>query len=343
MQQVHHYLDTADFSKQELLDMLQVIRMIKTADKQGCSPKLLQDASLAMIFESGSTRTRVSFEVAMTELGGHALYLKPGEIHLGKRESLGDTAQVLSRMCNAIMARTDSHETITGLAETASVPVINAMTAYNHPTQALCDIFTITEHMPEGKKLEDVRIVYVGDASPFGCVCTSLGHITSKLGMRFGVAAPKQFQMLETEVSLIEHNMAVSGGSFSMSNNVEHEIADADFIYLDVWWYHGYDDEKEERLKIFMPEYQINSETLKKAPDHCRVMHCLPAYRGYEITDEVMDSDRSIVFDQAENRLHTEKGLLVWYLYPRMKRPSETLKRYHDGQIRAFMDSKFGC
>ena len=143
---VRHFLDTQDFSKEELLDLIELIRIIKEADKQGATPKLLQDASLAMIFEEPSTRTRVSFEVGMTELGGHALYLKPGEIHLGERESLSDTAKVLSRMVDVIMARTLKHETIVGLAEAATVPVINGLTEYNHPTQVVCDVFTMMEH-----------------------------------------------------------------------------------------------------------------------------------------------------------------------------------------------------
>src|SRR5512136_2838769 len=157
---VQHFLDTQDFSKQELLDMLELTRLIKEADKQGATPKLLQDASLAMIFEEPSTRTRISFEVAMTELGGHALYLKPGEIHLGVRESMYDTAQVLSRMCDVIMARTLKHETVLNLAKHATVPVINGLTDYNHPTQVVCDVMTMIEHMPEGKKLEDINITF---------------------------------------------------------------------------------------------------------------------------------------------------------------------------------------
>src|SRR4030066_1707309 len=186
-----HFIDTQDFSKAELLEMIELTRLIKAADKQGCTPRLLQDVSLGMIFEEPSTRTRVSFEVAMTELGGHALYLKPGEIHLGVRESLYDTAVVLSRMCDGIMARTLKHETITKLAKDATVPVINGLTDYNHPTQVMCDTLTMLEHMPEGKKLEDLQVTFIGDATN---VLSSLMLITTRLGMHFTQAAPKKYQ-----------------------------------------------------------------------------------------------------------------------------------------------------
>src|SRR5512137_1472546 len=191
---LRHFIDTQDFTKQELLDIIALTRRIKAADKQGCTPKLLQDASLAMIFEEPSTRTRVSFEVAMTELGGHALYLKPGEIHLGVRESLYDTAQVLSRMCDAIMARTLKHETITNLARYATVPVINGLTDYNHPTQVVCDALTMLENLPSGKQLEEVNVTFIGDATN---VLSSLMLITTRLGMHFTQAAPKKYQAPE--------------------------------------------------------------------------------------------------------------------------------------------------
>jgi putrescine carbamoyltransferase len=186
-----HFIDTQDFSKDELLQIINLIRLIKAADKQGCTPKLLADASLAMIFEEPSTRTRVSFEVAMTELGGHALYLKPGEIHLGARESLYDTAQVLSRMCDVIMVRSLKHETVTDLARYATVPVINGLTDYNHPTQVVCDTLTMIEHMPVGKKLENLNVTFIGDATN---VLSSLMLITTRLGMHFTQAAPKKYQ-----------------------------------------------------------------------------------------------------------------------------------------------------
>lgn len=335
---IKHFIDTQDFTKEELLDLIQLTRMIKAADKQGCTPKLLKDASLAMIFEEPSTRTRISFEVAMTELGGHALYLKPGEIHLGVRESLGDTSKVISRMVDVIMARTLKHETVTQLAATATVPVINGLTDYNHPTQVVCDVLTMMEHMPAGKKLEDLNVTFVGDATN---VCSSLMHICTRMGMHFTHAAPAKYQAPEAWQKIARENCAISGGSLRVTDDVIAAVKDADFIYTDLWWWVGQEAEIPERRAAFMPKYQVNMDLLKKAPAHCKVMHCLPASRGVEATDEVLDSPQSIIYDQAENRLHTEKGILVWLVYPRLQRPSDELKAYHAGKIQAFLDGRF--
>lgn len=330
-----HFIDTQDFTKEELLNLIELTRLIKAADQQGCTPKLLQDATLAMIFEEPSTRTRVSFEVAMTELGGHALYLKPGEIHLGVRESLGDTAQVLSRMCDAIMARTLKHETITGLAKYATVPVINGLTDYNHPTQVVCDVLTMIEHAPAGKRLEDLKVTFIGDATN---VLSSLMLICTRLGMNFTHAAPKKYQAPAQWVEWAEANNKISRGTLRITEDPVEAVRDADFIYTDLWWWVGQEDQIPERRAAFMPKYQVNKDLMAKAPAHCKFMHCLPASRGVEVTDEVMDSPQSIIFDQAENRLHTEKGILVWLLYPRLKRPSAELAAFHRVQIESFLN-----
>lgn len=329
-----HFIDTQDFSKGELLEIIELSLKIKAADKQGCTPKLLQDASLAMIFEEPSTRTRVSFEVAMTELGGHALYLKPGEIHLGVRESMYDTAKVLSRMCDAIFARTLKHETILELAKHAEVPVINGLTDYNHPTQVVCDVMTMLEHLPHGKRLEETNVTFIGDATN---VLSSLMLICTKLGMHFTHAAPKRYQPPQEWIRWAEQNCAESGGTLTITEDPIAAVRQADFIYTDLWWWVGQEDEIPERRSAFMPRYQVNLELFQKAPSHCQFMHCLPASRGVETTDEVMDHPRSIIFDQSENRLHTEKGLLVYFVYPRLKKPSEALKAYHQGQIESFL------
>jgi putrescine carbamoyltransferase len=332
---LRHFVDTQDFSKEELLDLIELIRIMKEADRQGATPKLLQDASLAMIFEEPSTRTRVSFEVGMTELGGHALYLKPGEIHLGERESLGDTAKVLSRMVDVIMARTWKHETIVGLAEAATVPVINGLTDYNHPIQVVCDVLTMMEHAPQGKGLEELNVTFVGDATN---VLSSLMHICTQMGMNFTHAAPQKYQPPAEWRAIAEENCRASGGTLTITADVVAAVREADFIYTDLWWWVGQEDEIPERRAAFMPIYQVNMDLLSKAPAHCKAMHCLPASRGVEATDEVLDSPQSIIFDQAENRLHTEKGLLVWLVYPRLKRPSAELRAYHAGRIQSFLD-----
>lgn len=336
--ELKHFIDTQDLTKEELLDLIKLIRMIKKADKQGATPKLLEGASLAMLFEEPSTRTRISFEVAMTELGGHALYLKPGEIHLGVRESLGDTAQVISRYVDVIMARTLKHETITSLAKYATVPVINGLTDFNHPTQVVCDVLTMIEHAPAGKKLEDFNVTFVGDATN---VLSSLMFICTRLGMNFTHAAPKKYQAPEAWLEIARENCKVSGGSVKITEDPIAAVKDADFIYTDLWWWVGQEAEIPERREAFMPRYQVNMDLIKKAPAHVKFMHCLPASRGVEATDEVMDSEHSIIFDQAENRLHTEKGLLVWLVYPRLKRPSAELKAVHAGQIQDFLESHF--
>ncbi len=334
---VRHFVNTQDFTKEELLGLIELIRLIKEADKQGATPKLLQDASLAMIFEEPSTRTRVSFEVAMTELGGHALYLKPGEIHLGERESLSDTAKVLSRMVDVVMIRALKHETVTGFAAAATVPVINGLTDYNHPTQVVCDVFTMMEHMPGDKTLEDLNVTFVGDATN---VLSSLMFICTKMGMNFTHAAPKKYQPPAEWREIAEENCEKSGGTLTITEDVAAAVKDADFIYTDLWWWVGQEDEIPERRAAFMPTYQVNMELLKQAPAHCKFMHCLPASRGIEATDEVLDSPQSIIFDQSENRLHAEKGILVWLVYPRLKRASAELRAYHADRIQAFLDRR---
>jgi len=336
--ELKHFIDTQDFTKEELLNLIELIRMIKRADKQGATPKLLEGASLAMLFEEPSTRTRISFEVGMAELGGHALYLKPGEIHLGVRESLGDTAQVISRYVDIIMARTLKHDTMLGLVKDATVPVINGLTDYNHPTQVVCDVLTMIEHAPEGKKLEDFNVTFIGDATN---VLSSLMLICTRLGMNFTHAAPKKYQAPAQWMQWAEENCKVSGGTVKVTDDPVEAVKNADFIYTDLWWWVGQEAEIPEREKAFMPRYQVSMDLLKKAPAHCKFMHCLPASRGVEATDEVMDSPQSVIFDQAENRLHTEKGLLVWLVYPRLKKPGKELKAMHLAKIQEFLDTQF--
>ena len=329
-----HFIDTQDFSRAELEELLELIRLLKDADFDSAVPQLLSHRSLGMIFEEPSTRTRVSFEVAMAKLGGHALYLKPGEIHLGVRESLYDTAKVLSRMCDVIEARTLKHETVLALASAAEVPVINGLTDFNHPTQVVCDLLTMSEHLPAGRRLEDCTVVFVGDRTN---VCSSLMFIATQFGMRFVHAAPASYQAPPEWLAIAKANAKVSGGSVSVTDEVEDAVASADFIYTDLWWWVDQEQEIPQRRAAFMPRYQVNRELISRAPAHAKFMHCLPASRGVEVTDEVIDGPASIVFDQAENRLHTEKGILVWVTYPTVVRATAEQLRFHDERIHSYL------
>lgn len=226
-----HFIDTQDFSLAELKRMLELTRLLKEADKAGACPKLLAGASLGMIFEEPSTRTRVSFEVAMTKLGGHALYLRPGEIHLGQRENIRDTAKVISRMVDVIEARTLKHKTVLDLAANATVPVLNGLTDFNHPTQVVCDVFTMMEHKGAGKELSDLRLTFIGDATN---VCSSLLMITTQMGMHFTHAAPKRYQAPAAWQEIGRKNAAASGGSMTVTEDLKGAVRDADFVYTDL-------------------------------------------------------------------------------------------------------------
>ncbi len=331
------FLDTQDLGPTCLQRQMHLIRLLKDADAHRACPELLRGASLGMIFEEASTRTRVSFEVAMTKLGGHALYLKPGEIHLGQKENIADTARVLSRMVDVIEIRAFHHETVTSFAKYATVPTINGLTDYNHPTQALCDVFTMHEHKLPDKSFADLTVVFIGDATN---VCTSTAMIVTMLGGTFIHARPERYSIERQWPQVIDEvklNEATYGGRYLATEDVEDAVRNADFVYTDLWWWFGQEEEIPDRTAAFMPRYQVTPDLLALAPRHARFMHCLPASRGVEVVDEVMDGPQSIIYDQSENRLHTEKGLLAWYVYPRLEHASSDVRAHHEALVQGYL------
>lgn len=291
-------------TKDEILEILRVAADLKNKQKRGIAHTLLAGKTLGMIFTKSSTRTRVSFEVGMHQLGGFPLYLSGQDLQLGRGETIADTAKVLSRYLDGIMIRTFAHSDVEELAEHASIPIINGLTDLNHPCQILADFQTIIEHKG---KLEGLKLAYVGDGNN---VCHSLLNGCAKVGMNISVATPKGYEPSQEILKLARKDAAETGAVIEITEEPGKAVKDADIIYADVWASMGQEEEYAERLKIFNP-YQVNGDLVKAAKPDYLFLHCLPAHRGEEVTAEVIDGPNSVVFDEAENRLHAQKAVMA--------------------------------
>jgi len=299
-----HLLSIADLSADEVWQVLNLAKALKEEWRKGGNEPILKGKTLGMIFQKPSLRTRVSFEMGMIHLGGQALYLSPDEIKLGVRESVPDVARVLSRYVDGIMARVFAHSHIQELAAYSWVPVINGLSDYSHPCQALTDLFTIWE---KRGKLQEVKLAYVGDGNN---VATSLLFAATKLGMDVALASPEGYELSNDVVKLGQEFAVQSGSKIELVRDPAAAVRGADVIYTDVWVSMGQEEETKRRLKDFAP-YQVNAALVGQARPDVIVMHCLPAHRGQEITDDVADGPSSVLFDQAENRMHAQKAILA--------------------------------
>jgi len=289
-----------DLSREEVDQIFKTAEYLKMTKKTGEKCEILKDKTLAMIFEKPSLRTRVTFETGMTQLGGHAIYLAPTDIQMGKREPVYDVARNLSRWVDGIMIRTFSNDIVVELAEESKVPVINALSDLLHPCQSLTDLFTVYE---KKRVLEGLKLAYVGDGNN---VCHSLMFTCAKLDVKMSIACPDGYEPSKE----IEKLAKEDGLELMITENPEKAVKEADVIYTDVWTSMGQESEKEKRLDIFR-NYQVNMDLVRKAKSDVIVMHCLPAHYDEEITKEVIESKYSVVYDEAENRLHVQKAVMA--------------------------------
>lgn len=308
-----HFLSLADLTSDQLMGLLDLAVKLKKDWQTGGTPQaasLLKGKTMGMVFTKPSLRTRVSFDMAMLHLGGHALYLSPNEISLGQRESVADVARVLSRYVDIIMARVFGHRDVIELAQYARVPVINGLSDYTHPCQGLADLLTIYERFGT---LQGIKVAYIGDGNN---VANSLIFGCALAGANFSIASPVGYEISGDVVSRARGLAARTGSQLTFYHDPTEAVRDAEVIYTDVWTSMGQEVETQKRLEVFAPKYQINSALVSKAKRAAIVMHCLPAHRGQEITDEVADGPHSALWDQAENRMHAQKAIIVELLAP---------------------------
>jgi len=300
-------LSIQNLNREDVKKIFSLATMIKKAFKKKEYHKPLKELTMAMIFEKPSLRTRLTFETGMYQLGGHAVYLTHNDIKMGERESIYDIARNLERWVDVIIARVFSHKNVEELAKHASIPVINALSDKEHPCQALTDIYTLTE---KWDTLQGKTLTFIGDGNN---TCHSLMLLGTMMGLNIIVCGPEEYKPSEAVEEAARKNASQSGGSYIFETEPSSAIKNADAIYTDVWASMGHEKEAEERRKVFA-SFQVNSQLLKQAPSSCLIMHDLPAHRGEEITDDVIDGKNSIVFDQAENRLHAQKGMIVYLI-----------------------------
>ena len=298
-------LSIHELSVDEVQEILTLAKELKAKQKAGVEHHLLKGKTLGMIFEKSSTRTRVSFETGMYQLGGQALFLSNRDLQLGRGEPIKDTARVLSRYLDGIMIRTFGHDRVEELAQWADIPVINTLTDLLHPCQVLTDLLTIQEH--KGKNLKGLKMAYVGDGNN---MTNSYMYGCAKVGMTFVAATPEDYRPDETVRKNAMEDAKQTGASISVITDPKEAVKGADIVVTDTWASMGQEDEHEARKKIFAP-YQVNKELMALADKRAIVMHCLPAYRGEEITEEVLEANADVIFDEAENRLHTQKAVMA--------------------------------
>lgn len=298
-------LSIHDLSVDDVQEILALAKELKAKQKAGIEHHLLKGKTLGMIFEKSSTRTRVSFETGMYQLGGQALFLSNRDLQLGRGEPIKDTARVLSRYLDGIMIRTFGHDRVVEMAKYASIPVINALTDLLHPCQVLTDLLTIQEH--KGKNLKGLKMAYVGDGNN---MTNSYMYGCAKAGMTFVAATPEDYRPDEQVVKNAIEDAKATGASITLVTDPKEAVKDADIVVTDTWASMGQEAEHDMRKKIFAP-YQVNKELLQGADKRVIVMHCLPAYRGEEITEDVFEANAVVIFDEAENRLHTQKAIMA--------------------------------
>ena len=299
-----HFLKLADFTRDELMDLIQYAIELKNMQKKGETHHLLKGKTLAMIFEKSSTRTRVSFETGMYQLGGQAMFLNKNDLQIGNGETIADTAKVLSRYVDGIMIRTYQHKTVEELAENASIPIINGLTDDFHPCQVLADLMTIYE---KKGTFDHLKLAFVGDGNN---MAQSLLMGCAIMGIDCTIASPDNSQVKPEIYSQVKEKAAISGAKVEQTNDPKKAVENADMIYTDVWASMGWNGDFESRKQSFMP-YQVNDLRVKGAKEDYLFVHCLPAHREEEVTTSIIDGQHSVVFDQAENRLHAQKAVLA--------------------------------